>query len=90
MALAEVVVEHEVGLHARPATIFVKTASQFPAIITIRNITIDSKAVNAKSILSVLSIGVNSGNRIEIEASGENADEALAALVELVNANFGE
>ena len=86
----EIVVEHEVGLHARPASQFVKLASSFPCEVSVKNLTTDSPAVNAKSILSVLSIGVNSGNKIAVEAEGEQADEALTALQDLVRSNFGE
>ena len=50
----------------------------------------DAKAVNAKSILSVLTLGANQGARIFIEATGDREAEALKALVELVNNNFGE
>ncbi len=86
----EVVVRHEVGLHARPASLFVKLASKFPCNINVRNLTTGSQAVNAKSILSVLSLGVNRDNSIAIQADGEQADEALKALQQLVEDNFSE
>ena len=90
MAKTEVTVRHGVGLHARPASLFVKQASKFPCNITVRNATVDGKAVNAKSILSVLTLGVQQGHTIEIEADGVQADAALAALRQLVLDNFGE
>ncbi|HEC24304.1 MAG TPA: HPr family phosphocarrier protein [Chloroflexi bacterium] len=90
MPQVEVTVQHEVGLHARPAALFVKLASSFPCDITIANKTTDGQPVNAKSILSVLTLGVNKGHTIVIEAEGEQADEAVAALKELVESNFGE
>ncbi len=83
-------ITHEVGLHARPAATFVKTASGFPCEVTIRNVTSGSDAVNAKSILSVLTLGVNQNHEIEIAAEGEQADDALDALTQLVENNFGE
>jgi phosphotransferase system HPr (HPr) family protein len=52
--------------------------------------TAEGQLVNAKSILSVLTLGVNHGHRIQIDAEGKQADEALAALIELVESNFGE
>jgi phosphotransferase system HPr (HPr) family protein len=86
----EISVEHPIGLHARPAAVFVRLASSFPAAVTIQKISSVTKAVNAKSILAVLSLGVNQGDRIALDAEGDRADEALAALSELVRSNFGE
>ena len=83
-------VNHVVGLHARPAGEFVKTAAGFPCEIQVRNFSEDGKFVNAKSILSVLTLGVRQGNTIEIDAQGEGAEDALSALKELVDNNFGE
>jgi len=83
-------VNHKVGLHARPASEFVRTAASFPCEITVRNVTENGQAVNAKSILSVLTLGVQQGHTIEIQAEGLQADEALHALEELVLGNFGE
>ena len=90
MPQIELAVEHEVGLHARPAAQFVQLATSFPCDITVRNVSKDSKAAYAKSILGVLSIGVNRGNKITVEADGEQEQEALAALQNLVETNFGE
>lgn len=82
-----VTVQHEVGLHARPASLFVRKAGEFNSDITV---TCGDRSANAKSILSVLTLGVHKGAEIEIEAEGEDADEALVALKELVDNNFGE
>lgn len=83
-------VNHPAGLHARPAAAFVKTAATFPCQITVRNLGADKPAVNAKSILSVLTQGVNQGHQIEISAEGEGADQAIATLSKLIANNFGE
>lgn len=83
-------VTHSAGLHARPAAEFVKTAGAYPCQITVRNVTDDKPAVNAKSILSVLTLGVNQGYQIEISAEGESAAAALQALTDLITKNFGE
>jgi phosphotransferase system HPr (HPr) family protein len=83
-------IDHEVGLHARPAAEFVKLASSFPCDIQVKNNTTDSKSVNAKSILGVLTLGVNQGHTIILNAEGEQAEEALEALEELIQSNFGE
>jgi phosphocarrier protein len=90
MPTTKLTIKHEVGLHARPAALFVKNACSFPCSILVRNVTKDSKPANAKSILGILTLGVTQGNEIEIETSGEQADEALASLTELIESNFGE
>ena len=90
MPVTEITVKHEVGLHARPASMFVKLASSFNCDVSIRNVTTDSKTANAKSILGVLSLGVNQNNVLEITTTGEQEEEAMAALLQLVEDNFGE
>lgn len=89
MATITLTVNHASGLHARPAAKFVQTAVTFPCAITVKNLLAD-KSANAKSILSVLTLGVNQGTQIEIEANGEKEVEALEALKTLVENNFGE
>ncbi len=84
------VVKHAAGLHARPAAQFVKTAQAFPCTIQIRNLSSQKPLANAKSPLSVLTQAVNGGHQILIQAEGEQADEALEALRQLVESNFGE
>jgi phosphotransferase system HPr (HPr) family protein len=83
-------VTHEVGLHARPAAEFVKLAATFPCDIQVRNLTTQGDPVNAKSILSVLTLGVNQGHRIQIDTDGEKENEALEAIKVLIESNFGE
>jgi phosphocarrier protein HPr len=83
----EIIVHHSVGLHARPAAVFVRLASSFPAKI---NVSKEGRSANAKSILAILSLGVNQGDKIAIEADGERAEEAMQALIDLIQNNFGE
>lgn len=80
-------IRHEVGLHARPAAIFVKAANRFKSQIMVEK---DGQEVNAKSILSVLTLGVGQGSVVTIRAEGEDEVEAIEALRELVVSNFGE
>jgi phosphotransferase system HPr (HPr) family protein len=82
-----VLVQNKVGLHARPAALFVQTAQQFVSDITVTN---KDHHANAKSILNVLTLGANQGAEIVIQAEGEDAESALDALKSLVDANFGE
>lgn len=83
-------VRHEVGLHARPAALFVQTAAKYSADIQVRNLSSEGDPVNAKSILSILTLAVHKDSQIHLTAEGEDAAEAVAALESLVNSNFGE
>ena len=88
MQNATLTVNHEAGLHARPAASFVKLAATFPCAITVRNLDREKPAVNAKSMVSVLTQGVSKGHRIEIVATGEREADAIAALTSLIQSNF--
>lgn len=81
MAERKVTVQNKTGLHARPAALFVQKANQFKSEIHIIK---DSKEINAKSIMGVMSLGVGQGTEILIRADGEDAQQAVDALVELV------
>ena len=87
MSRITLTVNHSSGLHARPAALLVKTAKQFSSDITVSH---NGKEANAKSILTILTLGVNQGSEISISADGEDTDEALAALEALIQGNFGE
>ena len=80
-------IEHEVGLHARPASMFVQTAAKFTSDI---EVTHGETTANAKSILGVLTLGAHQGAEIRIKAEGDDAEQALKTLEDLVNNNFGE
>ena len=69
----------ETGIHARPATLLVQTASKFASDITLDY---KGKAVNLNSIMGVMSIGVDLGEDVVIYAEGADADDAIAALSE--------
>jgi len=81
-------VVNAVGLHARPAAVFVAEASRFASQIRVRNATSDSDWVDAKSILSVLTLGVEQHHEIEITASGPDEAQAVAELEELITGDF--
>jgi phosphocarrier protein HPr len=80
-------VQHKVGLHARPAALFVQTAKKFTSDILV---TKDEREANAKSILSILTLGANKGAVITVRATGEDEAMAVEALQALVESNFGE
>src|ERR671931_2228664 len=71
-------VESEVGLHARPAALFVQAASKSPLEVTVAKA--DGKPVNAKSILSVLALDVRQGDEIVISAAGDGATAVVDQL----------
>ena len=77
-----IVVAPEQGLHARPAAEFVKKAKQFNAEITV---TKDDQEANAKSSLKIMTLGAKKGDEIVIRAEGDDAEEAVEALVELIS-----
>lgn len=85
MEQAKVLIRHEAGLHARPAAQFVKVAKQFSSSITVGS---KGKTVNAKSMVMLLTLGVNRDAEIEITANGDDEKEAVSSLLELVERNF--
>ena len=81
MVEREVEIHNDVGLHARPATLFTKSAAGFAADVAIVT---DNGEANAKSVLSVLGLDIRPGARFTIRADGEDAEAAVDALAELV------
>jgi phosphotransferase system HPr (HPr) family protein len=90
MPVREFHINHDVGLHARPAAEFVKLTSSFPCEVMVKNLTEGSDYVNAKSILAVLTLGVSQGHIIQVQAEGEQANETLEALKTLIESDFGK
>lgn len=75
------VIQNETGLHARPASMFVKKAASFKCSVKIKK---DDNEVDAKSMLSVLTLGAGKGATITITTNGEDEKEALAELIKLL------
>jgi phosphotransferase system HPr (HPr) family protein len=90
MVEKNVVVTHKVGLHARPASLFVQTANKFASAINVQNVSTHSDCVDAKSIIMVLTLGVMQNHELSIKADGPDAQNAVEALYQLVHSNFGE
>ena len=90
MLEATIPVKHKVGLHARPASLFVQTAAKFSSAIKVKNLSANGNFVDAKSIIMVLTLGVMKDHEIQIQAEGADEADAVAALQALVNNNFGE
>ena len=90
MAEATIQVKNKVGLHARPASLFVQTAAKFSSKIKVKNLTTNGNFVDAKSIIMVLTLGVMKNHEVVIQTEGADADAALGALRALIENNFGE
>ena len=87
MYVKDVVVQNQVGLHARPATFFIQKANEFKASIWIEK---EERRVNAKSLLGILSLGIVGGKQIKIIADGSDEQVAVNALVDLVESGFSD
>lgn len=87
MVSKEVVINNQVGLHARPATFFIQKANEFKSSIWVEK---EDRRVNAKSLLGVLSLGIVKGTPVTIIADGADEDEAIRTLSELIDADFSE
>lgn len=79
----KVEIVNEQGLHARPAAQLVSVAGKFDAQITIGG-------ADATSLLRIISLGASKGQEIEVSATGEEADRAVAEIAELISSGFGE
>lgn len=87
MKQLDILIQNPTGLHARPAKTFVNVAKEFKANIKVYH---NEKMANAKSLISLLTLGVKSGSQIKIEADGEDEEQALAALESAVISGLGE
>lgn len=87
MFVKDVVVQNQVGLHARPATFFIQKANEFKSSIWIEK---EERRVNAKSLLGILSLGIVGGTAIRIIADGADEQAAVQGLVDLVDSGFSE
>ena len=87
MITRSVTIQNSVGLHARPATFFIQKANSYRCSIWVEK---EDCRVNAKSLLGVLSLGISKGTSITIIADGADEGEAVAALVALIDGEFGE
>ena len=83
----EVTVTNQTGLYARPATFLIQKANEFRSTMMVEKA---ERKVNAKSLLGVLSLGITKGSTITISAEGPDETEAVNALCELIESNFGE
>ncbi len=83
----DMVVQNQLGLHARPASMFVKTATKFASEIMVEK---EGESVNGKSIMGLMMLAASHGTILTVTAEGSDASNALNELEELVNCNFEE
>ncbi|HCV99740.1 MAG TPA: HPr family phosphocarrier protein [Verrucomicrobiales bacterium] len=83
----DVVVQNKLGLHARPASMFVKLANRFECEIFVEK---GVEEVNGKSIMGLMMLAAASGSTLTLHAEGGDADQAISELEQLVNRNFEE
>ena len=87
MCIKDVMVQNQVGLHARPATFFIQKANSFKSTVMVEK---GERRVNAKSLLGVLSLGIVGGTTIKVMADGADEEAAVESLVKLVQSGFSE
>lgn len=80
-------VKNKLGLHARAATKLVQLASTFPCEIVLSRA---GQSANAKSVMGVLLLCGSQGTKLDVEASGDRAEEAIQRIGELIDGKFGE
>ena len=87
MKQLEITINNETGLHARPAKTLVNLVKQFKSDIVIRH---GEKKANAKSLISVLTLGASKGSQLKIEVNGEDEETALAQIESAILSGLGE
>ena len=89
-ASRDIVICNKLGLHARPAMQFVDLANQFNSDIKVTAMTEERTEADGKSVMQMIILAAVEGTTLRIEASGDDAEQAVAKLAELVNEKFGE
>jgi len=87
VAETSIVISNKVGLHARPARLLVQTAAQFQSQI---KVSCGEKAANAKSIVGILKLSASLGDTLLLRAEGEDAEQAIHTLTDLIERKFDE
>lgn len=80
-------VSNKLGIHARPAALFVKTANRFNCDIFVEK---DGERVNGKSIMGLMMLAAGPGSKLTVHAQGNDATQALAEIEQLIKRKFDE
>ncbi len=83
----QITIINKLGLHARAAALFATTAGRYASNIKVG---VNGKLVDAKSVMSLMLLAANKGSELHIEIEGQDQEEALSAICELINNRFGE
>jgi phosphocarrier protein HPr len=89
-ASRDILVSNKLGLHARPAMQFVDAANQFASKVTVFKGGEEPGEADGKSVMQMIILAAVEGTPLRIEAEGDDAEQAVKALVELVESKFGE
>jgi phosphocarrier protein HPr len=81
------VIGNKLGLHARPAAVFVQTANRFEASVEIQK---EDLKIDGKSIMGIMTLAAEMGSSITVRVTGRDAAGAMEALAKLIESNFGE
>ncbi|MFH1800318.1 MAG: HPr family phosphocarrier protein [Candidatus Omnitrophota bacterium] len=81
------VISNKLGLHARPAAVFVQTANRFEASVEVQKEDIQT---DGKSIMGIMTLAAEMGSSITVRVTGKDAAEAMETLAKLIGSNFGE
>ena len=87
MPVAEIEIINKLGLHARASAKLSQLAAEFPCEIFLAR---NGRQINAKSIMGVMMLAAGIGSTVTLETVGDQADEAMKALTDLINGRFGE
>lgn len=82
MVTKNMTIEIKTGLEARPVALLVQVASQFNSSIYVE---VDNKKVNAKSIMGMMTLGLNAGENVKVSAEGEDEEEAISSIEEYLS-----
>ena len=85
--LKKIEIKNKLGLHARAAALLVQTANRFSAQITLSK---DGQSADGRSIMGVLTLAATQGSKIQVEAVGDDAEQAVRAIEKLVDKRFNE
>jgi phosphocarrier protein HPr len=87
MPVTEIEIINKLGLHARASAKLTQLAAQYPCEILLSR---NGRQINAKSIMGVMMLAAGMGSKVTLETVGDQADEAMTALTDLINNRFGE
>lgn len=83
----EFVLLNQLGLHARPAALFVKTASRFDSDVLVEK---DGNRVSGKSIMGLITLAASGGSKLKVTVTGQDGEQVLEQLAALIDGKFGE